>query len=159
MENRYQLMLNLAMSARYHQLAEKWYLRLNDFGTFLSLLAGSAVFAGLLGESALLTTVAAALVTIFAGINLVIGTARKATAQREQYRRVCDLEAKAHDIGNDDELRAEIKKIERDDGPIIEAFRCAAYHQNLLRWGHDTTEANAAKRDLHWWQRLQLFLV
>jgi len=159
MENRYQLMMNLAMSARYHQLAEKWYLRLNDFGTFLSLLAGSAVFAGLLRESTILTTVAAGLVTIFSGVNLVVGTARKATAQREQYRRFCDLEAKAHEIASDDELRAEIKKIERDDGPIMPAFVCAAYHQNLLRWGQDTRAADDAKRDLHWWQRLQLFLV
>ncbi len=159
MENRYQLMMNLAMSARYHQLAEKWYLRLNDFGTFLSLLAGSAVFAGLLRESTLLTTVAAGLVTIFSGINLVVGTARKATAQREQYRRFCELEAKAHEITSDEELRAEIKKIERDDGPIIPALVWAAYHQNLLRWGQDTKEAEKAKRDLHWWQRLPLLLV
>ena len=115
METRNQLMLNLAKSARYHQRAEKWYLRLNDLGTFLSLLAGFAVFAGLLRESALLTTVAAALVIIFSGFNLVIGTARKATAQREQYLRVCDLEAKAREIASDEALRAEIKKIERDD--------------------------------------------
>jgi len=152
-------MMNLAMSARYHQLSEKWYLRLNDFGTFLSLLAGSAVFAGLLRESTLLTTVAAGLVTIFSGINLVVGTARKATAQREQYRRFCELEAKVHEITSDEELRAEIKKIERDDGPIIPALVWAAYHQNLLRWGQDTKEAENAKRDLHWWQRLPLLLV
>src|SRR4051794_3398013 len=122
MENRYQLMMNLATSARYHQLAERWYLRLNDTGTFLSLLAGSAVFAGLLRESTPLTIVAAALVTIFSGINLVVGTARKATGQREQYRRFCDLDAKSHEIKDDEQLRAEIKKIERDDGPIIQAF-------------------------------------
>src|SRR6266498_975831 len=137
-------MMNLAMSARYHQLSEKWYLRLNDFGTFLSLLAGSAVFAGLLRESTLLTTVAAGLVTIFSVINLVVGT---------------ELEAKVHEITSDEELRAEIKKIERDDGPIIPALVWAAYHQNLLRWGQDTKEAENAKRDLHWWQRLPLLLV
>jgi len=152
-------MMNLAMSARYHQLAEKWYARLNDFGTFLSLIAGSAVFAGLLRDSTVLTTVAAALITIFSGVNLVIGTARKATAQREQYRRFCDLEAKAHEIVSDEELRAEIKKIERDDGPILPGLVWAAYHQNLLRWGHDVSSAVDAKRDLSLWQRLQLFMI
>src|SRR5262245_13101714 len=104
--------MNIAMSVCYHQLAEKWYLRLNDFGTFCSLLAGSAVIAGLLRSNELFSTVAAALVTIFAGINLVVGTARKATNQREQYRRFCELEARAHEITGDDVLRSEIKKIE-----------------------------------------------
>ncbi|MGH9844012.1 MAG: hypothetical protein ACREEM_35205 [Blastocatellia bacterium] len=115
MENRSQLMLNLAKTARYHQRAEKWYLRLNDLGTLLSLLAGAAVFAGLLRESSLLTTVAAALVMLFSGLNLLIGSARKATAQREQYLRVRDLEAKAREIASDEALRAEINKLERDD--------------------------------------------
>lgn len=158
MQNRYQLMMNIGMSARYHQLAEKWYSRLNEFGTFLSLLAGSAVFAGLLRENEVFTTIAAALVTIFSGINLVIGTARKATAQREQYRRFCDLEANAHQIG-DEELAAEIKKIERDDGPILPGLLWAAYHQNLLRWGQDTAAADDARRDLSLWARVQLFFV
>ena len=159
MENRYQLVLNISMSARYHQLAEKWYTRLNDFGTLLSLLAGSAVFAGLLRDSQMLTTIAAGLVTIFAGINLVVGTARKATAQREQYRRFCDLEAKAHEIASDDELHAEIKKIERDDGPILPGLLWAAYYQNLLRWGQDPAHAANAKRELSLWQRFQLLLI
>lgn len=158
MENRYQLVMNIAMSARYHQLAEKWYSRLNEFGTFLSLLAGSAVFAGLLRENEVVTTVAAALVTIFSGVNLVVGTARKATAHRELYRRFCDLEAKASQT-NDEELAAETKKIERDEGPILPGLQWAAYHQNLLRWGQDTAAADDAKRDLSLWARIQLFFV
>ena len=156
-ENRYQLTMNLGMSARYHQMAETFYLRVNDISLFINLVFSSAAVVLVLREHPMLAIGAAILVSVTTALSLTMGTVRKAQAHRDQYRRYVELEARAADM-DERIFAAEIARIERDDEPVIEAFRKKAYIDNLRRCGHEE-EAKTCDLDFDWLERLRLILT
>lgn len=144
-ESRYQVMLNLQMSARYHQLCESLYLRVNDVALFLNLTLSSAAIGGAIGQVPQVALVANIAITLAAALSVTMGSTRKAQAHREQYRRFVELEARTEEM-KDAALEAEIRRIERDDAPVIQAFRKRAYLDNLLRHGHEDEVKNSGVR-------------
>ena len=155
MENRYQMALNIDMSARYHHLCEGFYQRVNDLGLFLNIVLGSAAVGGAVARAPEVAIAAGALVSIVSALNIVMGTLRKAQAHRDQYRRYTDLAGRQQGMSEAD-IASAVHAIERDDAPVIEAFRKRAYLDNLLRHGH---EADAPALHFTLAERMRLALA
>lgn len=133
------LLFDVRRSVRYHVRRRRFLQFMQDFGTFLSVLFGSAaaasIFAGLSPWAALIPAVA---VTFTSSLSLVWGFGRKASLHSDLARRFIDLEREleAGRSNPTDELveRATSTRllIEADEPPVLRLLDVLC-HNELAR--------------------------
>jgi hypothetical protein len=157
MENAYELTLTVRMSARYHSLCERWFLKLNKLVTFFNVFLGSGVVATSLSDKPGLAAGMGVVIAFFSAVDVTYGTAQKAMQHRDLYRRYVQLDgAIARESLTAEEILARTRDIEADEPPIIKAFQIFAYRQNLAAHGQADHEPTVR---LSWFQRLMLAFV
>jgi hypothetical protein len=157
MENAYELTLTVRMSARYHSLCERWFLKLNKLVTFCNVFLGSGVVATSLSDKPEMAAGMGVVIAFFSAVDVTFGTAQKAMQHRDLYRRYVQLDgAIARESLQPEEILARTREIEADEPPIIKAFRVFAYRQNLAAHGQADHEPTVR---LSWIQRLMLAFV
>lgn len=154
----YDLLFGVRRSIRYHLRRQRFFERWHAFTNAVSVVFSSAVLAVLIGElSDFWVILAAAVVTLFAVTDLVIGTSRMATLHNELARRFIFLEKKTHKARADDpatltRLIDERLDIEADEPPPLRVLDCLC-HNELLRAMDYAPDCGQYAR-VRWWQRL-----
>jgi hypothetical protein len=157
MEDAYKLTLTVRMSARYHSLCERWFLKLNKLVAFCNVFLGSSVVGASLSREPELAAGMGLFIALLSALDVTLGTAQKATQHHDLYRRYVQLDgAIAKESLQQEEILARTREIEADEPPIIETFRVFAYRQNLAAHGHADHETTVRPS---WIQRLMLAFV
>jgi hypothetical protein len=157
MENAYELTLTVRMSARYHSLCERWFLKLNKLVTFCNVFLGSGVVASSLLSWPKLTAGIGLFIAFLSALDVTLGTAQKANLHRDLYRRYVRLDGDIASQGLEaDAILSRMRDIEADEPPIIETFRIAAYRGNLATHGQADHEPTVRPS---WIQRVMLAFV
>jgi hypothetical protein len=157
LENAYELTLTVCMSARYHSLCERWFLKLNKLVTFCNVFLGSGVVWTSFSSAPNVTAGFGMVIAFLSALDVTFGFAQKANQHRDLYRRYAQLDAAiARESLQPEEILARTRDIEADEPPIIETFRIAAYRQNLATHGQADHEPTVRPS---WIQRLMLAFV
>jgi hypothetical protein len=157
MENAYELTLTVRISACYHSLCERWFLKLNKLVTFCNVFLGSGVVATSLSSAPNVSAGFGIVIALLSALDVTFGFAQKANQHRNLYRRYVQRDAA---IGREsltaEEILARTRDIEADEPPTIKAFCVFAYRQNLATHGQADHEPTVR---LSWLQRLMLAFV
>jgi len=153
------ILWSIQRSQRYHARRSSFFSRWNKSTAFAGIVGGSAVFASL-GEAlpAQVATVAAALVVMISGADLVIGAADMARKHNDLRRRFCELEAdivgvetpEPTDLSRWKSLRV---SIESDEPPTHVALNILCENE-LIRARYETSKASNFMHPISPWKRL-----
>ncbi len=141
------LLFNVRRSARYHSHRQRHYDGLNQFVLFLALILSSASIAAFATEvgqmwGTWVQLLPSALVTVSAGLNLVVGAARKARLHADFVREYTNLERRlvAPD-GKTPEAVAGVTdsmlEIESSEPPILRVLDTICYNELQRAMGYD----------------------
>jgi hypothetical protein len=140
---RFHLLFGVRRSIRYHLRRRSFFETWNTLTQALAVIFGSAAIGGALKEGyALLAIVAAALVTIFSAVNLVVGTTRKARLHEELSKRFFALERELIEAGDYDvaalaKFKGKRLEIEADEPPILKVLDCVCHNELLRALGYE----------------------
>jgi hypothetical protein len=130
-------------SVRYHLYRRRTYERFDKFTNMLSVIFGSAAVYGMLEANwRPLALSAAAVVTIFSTINLVIGSSQRAREHGDLARRFIDLEKRLLGEPNPEALhqvKQERLTIEAEEPPPLLVLDCMCHNDQLRAEGYDDT--------------------
>lgn len=139
---RHNLLFDVRRSIRYHNRRRAFFDRLSLSNSAVSLIAGSAVVASILGDKTVAAAVAGFVVTAFSTLDLVVGTAQKARLHADLARRFIDLEkrlVRATDTGAAEllALKEERLTIEADEPPVLRVLDVLCYNEQAKAMGYD----------------------
>src|SRR5713226_3505669 len=138
----YGVLFSIRRSIRYHMRRVRFFDHLNLWATALSLLFGSATILALMGgKDSRWAVLAAALVTIFSVLNLLMGSTRRAREHNDLARRFITLEKgmvlieqpTEDDLKKYSALRLDI---EADEPPILRILDILCHNEQALAEGH-----------------------
>ncbi len=162
-EEQRNILWSIQRSQRYHARRSSFFSRWNKSTAFAGIVGGSAVFASL-GEAlpSQVATVAAALVVIISGADLVIGASDMARTHNDLRRRFCELEAEivgvespcAADIGRWKAARISIESNE----PTTHVALNILCHNELVRGRYEAERAAELMQHVGAWRRLTAHL-
>jgi len=150
----YGLQFDVRRSIRYHQRRRRFFDGVDTLANMLSVIFGSAVIYGILAANfQALALASAALVTVVATINLVVGSNRKAWLHADLARRFVELERQL--LAEPDaqalrQARAVRLAIEADEPPILRVLDSLCHNEVLRAQGQDTHSVGP----ISGWQRL-----
>lgn len=149
----YQALLDVQCSARYHSIAERWFVGFRRLTNFLNLFLGSAVAVTALNSMPGLASLSGIAVVLTSILDTVYDSAGKISQHRNLYQRYLDLESDIRQNGLSVEaIDAKIAQIERDEPPVNERLREIAYDANLRTAGHrERSELTGLNRFLANW--------
>lgn len=140
--------MDVRFSARYHMLVERWFLLLNDATTFVSLVLFSFVIWSLFKQIEWFAAAAAAVGALLQGVNLTLGSIRRAQVHRDLYKQYQELDAVLSARKLDlDAAEEAYRRLEINDPPVSSRFARIAYADNLKTHGYKD-EAALAEDDL-----------
>ncbi len=139
------LFFGVQRSVRYHNARRGFYDRLHVIASSAGVIFGSAAFVSSLeeiGAHVAVAPIAAAIVTVFATIDLVTGTTKKARLHEDLSRRFIGLEQSMVAVDNPSEsdlrkLTIERLAIERDEPPPYRVLDLACHNELARAWGYD----------------------
>lgn len=139
---RWEVLWAAQRSQRYHSRRSMFFDRWNKSTALVGVVGGSSVVASL-GSlfPPLIGLIAAAIVTLMSGIDLVAGTSEMARKHNDLRRRFCELESKIlSELSPNDESianwRAERLSIESDEPPIYVALDVLCYNELARSYSH-----------------------
>lgn len=155
---RYSLLFGVRRSIRYHSRRRQFFDRYRLFTNAVSVIFGSAAIAAVLSPLGKEYTVgAAAVVTVFSLVDLVVGSARMARLHEELCRQFIELEKEIISIPegqfteeNASRLTAVRLSIEADEPPVKRVLDSLCHNELLRAMGYDRGEFVRVK----WYQRL-----
>lgn len=139
---RHALLFDVRRSARYHSRRRAFYDRCNLFNSWVGVVFGSAtVMALLAGLGTGWAALAAALVSVVAAFDLVVGTSRQARLHADLARRFIGLEKKivAGAVPDDGLLAAwtqERLDIEMEEPPILRVLDALCHREQMRSMGY-----------------------
>lgn len=129
------LLFDVRRSVRYHTARRRFFDRLDQLTSMLGLVFGSTTVYGVMEKSTDLQPLAisaAAIVTVFSAINLVVGSAQKARQHADFAREFVDLEKRMNATPSE-QLLQEITHarlaIEAEEPPILRVLDCICYNE------------------------------
>lgn len=129
----YQALMDVRCSARYHHIAERWYLGLRRIANFMNLFLGSSAAVTALNDMPVVAAVSSLLVVAVSIVDNVY----------DLYQRFLDLEtAVLRNNTGKEEIKAATAQIEKDEPPENEHLSKIAYLANLVTYGHMTKAAS-----------------
>lgn len=148
------VLFDVRRSVRYHIRRRRFFDRLDQFTNMLGLVFGSTAVYGVMNDNADLKPLAigaAAIVTIFSAINLVVGSARQAREHADFARQFVDLEKKMNATLSE-QLLQEITHarlaIEAEEPPIMRVLDCICHNELCQALGYEE------RAKITWIQRL-----
>jgi hypothetical protein len=160
---RHKLLFGVRRSVRYHSRRRQFFDRYRLFTNAVAVIFGSATIVAVLSAVGKEYTVAAAaLVTIFSAVDLVVASSRMARLHEDLYRRSIDLEKRILSISEDQFSEEHLNKfttmrldIEVDEPPIKRVLDCICHNELARALGYGRDQFVEVK----WYQRLvaQLF--
>jgi len=131
------LLFGVRRSVRYHHRRRMFFDRLHIFTSSISVIFGSSAVLAALKEAPQLAASAAAIVAIFATIDLVVGTAKMARLHSDLARQFIGLEktiisAQKITGKNLKQFEAERLDIESDEPPVLKVLDSVC-HNELMR--------------------------
>lgn len=149
------LLFGVRRSVRYHNRRRRFCERYHTVTTALSVLSGAATVVMILQEiGPLAPSITAALVTILATFDLVVGTTTKAREHAELARRFIELEKKMITSAPDEErlkaFTAERLDIEADEPPPLHILNTICHNELARALGYGPDQLVPLK----WYQRL-----
>ena len=133
-------------SARYHMRREAFFDSWHKFSSALSVIFGSAAVGALLSDLVAnrWALIAAAIVSVFSAIDLIVGSATKARLHNDLRRRWLALECKLISADNTPAtiaaLRKEYLMIEADEPPVLRALDTICHCDLLQAEGYSADE-------------------
>ena len=155
LDQRHDLLFGVRRSVLYHTRRRAFFDWINQSTSALSLVMGSASVYGVLKEQAeTVALVAAAAVTVFSALNLVICSSRQARTHHDLAKRFIALERKIVCVAVPtlDQLAAwtdERLDIEQDEPPKLRVLDCMCHNELVRAMG--LGEKEMAK--IAWYQR------
>lgn len=149
------LLFGVRRSVRYHNRRRRFFERYHTITTALSVLAGAATVVMVLQElGPLAPSITAALVTVLATFDLVVGTTAKAREHAEFARRFIELEKEMLTSAPDEqrlkEFTAERLDIEADEPPPLHVLNVICHNELVRALGYGQEHLVPLK----WYQRL-----
>ena len=151
-DEKHDLLFGVRRSIRYHNRRRQFFETFNSSVTALSLVFSSATVYGVL-QSHNIALIAGSVVTMLTAINLVIGSAKKASLHHELSRRFLTLEKKMllqPDIESMKLWTEERLDIEADEPPILRVLDLICHNELARAMGCDKKYF----ADVSWYQRL-----
>lgn len=151
---RHKLMFGVRRSIRYHSRRQGFFERLHIVTSFIALMFSSAATVALFGDDALgVAKWLAFIVTAAAAVDLVIGTAGKASTHAVLARRFIQLEMRLLDATSEEDLTAAQRErlaIESDEPPVMHVVDMICHNEMLREMGYDQSHYAG----IRWWHRL-----
>ncbi len=138
----HELLFGVRRSIRYHNRRRSFFDSFNLTANAFSLILGSATVYGILQDQAqVIAMTSAALVSIFAAINLVIGSPTRARIHHDLSKRFISLEKKMSLCLDEDkeklaEFRAERLDIEAEEPPALHVLNCICHNELARAMGY-----------------------
>lgn len=149
---KHNLLWGIRRSIRYHDRRKSFFEWCHTMTTLLAILLGSATFFSLMREFVELQMASAALVTVTAALDLVLGFSRKAWLHDDLKRRFLALEIRTLREEDTASLEEERLRIEADEPAIMEALDILCHNDLLKSGGYEKSDGNYLQ--LPWWQSL-----
>jgi hypothetical protein len=151
------LLFSVRRSIRYHSRRCMFFDRLHTITSALGVIFGSATILAVLTEEGRQYAVwAAAIVTVFSALDLVIGTDRSARLHQDLARQFIGLEKRMVNLGDNRTVQdlkdctGERLDIESDEPPVLRVLDVLCHNELCRSMGHN--REHMAK--VAWYQRL-----
>ena len=137
------LLFGVRRSIRYHARRRMFFDRYRQFTSAIGVIFGSATIFTLLNDmDPLYPAIAAAVVTVFFAIDLVVGTAAKARLHDDLGRRFIELERRMElAVGRDEQSLAKFTaarlEIEADEPPVHRVLDLMCHNELLHAMGYE----------------------
>lgn len=155
---RHDLLFDIRRSVRYHNRRRRFFDRFHLVTNAISVIFGSAtIFVVLSALGNGYAVAAAAVVTIFSALDLVVGTSRMARLHDDLYRRFIALEQKVIAVAEEkvteedlSQFTSERLAIEADEPPVLRVLDSLCYNElaRAMGYGHQDFVK------VRWYQRL-----
>ncbi|MDR6915075.1 hypothetical protein J2X66_001940 [Pseudomonas sp. 3296] len=133
-------LFSVRRSIRYHQRRRGFYDRLDKTSNMLSLIFGSTAIYGILQTNTkTLALIASAAVTVFASINLVIGSAQRGRDHTDFMRKYVELEKRMLGIESEErllEVAAARLSIEAEEPPVLHVLNAICHNETMRAMGY-----------------------
>ena len=140
------LLWNVRRSIRYHSRRRRFFDNWHTISSAVSVLFGSATFFVLLAKAnPLIAEISAAIVTLFATLDLVVGTAASARLHDDLARRFIALEQELTQAGEptEENLPVLLNKrlaIEADEPPVLSVLNSMCHNELVRAEGRPESE-------------------
>lgn len=134
--SKYEVLMDVRYGARFGELNERFYRRLDVLFGFVGLFGGSGAVVGAVGSYTAVAAVSGALVAAFAIIERLVRPVEKAIEHSAFKKRFADLDARALKMQVDD-IEAELRRLQADAPLGIDSLSMPAFNANLRSNGRD----------------------
>lgn len=139
------LLFGVRRSVRYHTRRRQFFDRFNMFTSSMSVIFGSSAMYALLQDSPQQAAIAAAIVTLFASFDLVIGTAKSSRLHSDLARDFIELEkamvsTSVPSIKRLQEFTARRLDIEANEPPVLKVLDSICHNELIRAMGLDKKE-------------------
>lgn len=136
--------LDVRFGARYGELNERFYRRLDVAFGFIGLFGGSAVVVGAFGSYPWLSGISGVLIAACAIIERLVRPVEKAIEHRDFKKRFADLDARAPSIA-EAELQAALRRLQMEAPQGMASLAIPAFNANLRSNGRDDAVVRESK--------------
>lgn len=146
------LLFNARLSIRYHNRRRAFFDVVNLCASAVAVIFSSGAIGALLAKSTELAAWSAVVVTVFAGVNLVLRSSERARQHHDLTRRFIALEIKLIPATESQfsELYGEKLLIEADELPPLDILAVICHNDQVSAEGHGP----GRKVNLWFWQRM-----
>lgn len=123
----YEAMGDVSYNCRYYLMQQRLFAKLAGLFRFVSILSGSAAFAGVISSEPKLAGIAALVTSITTALDLIIDPAKKAYTCNEVHRRYREIDRQASKLSLK-ALEDKLAELRGFEAPTIEALRKPAYN-------------------------------
>lgn len=130
----YEAMGDISYNCRYYLMQGRLFAKLAGVFRLVSIVSGSAAFAGVISSEPNLAGIAAMIVSAITALDIIIDPAKKAYACNEAYRRYREIDRQALKLSID-ALEDRLAEMRAFEAPSIEALRKPAYNNSCEERG------------------------
>lgn len=149
--SKYEILLDVRYGARFGELNERFYRRLDLLFGFIGLFGGSGAVVGAIGSYPVIAAICGALVAALAIVERLVRPVEKAIEHCAFKKRFADLDARALKMPVDD-VEAELRRLQADAPLGIESLSMPAFNANLRSNGRD----DAVVKESMWQRTISL---
>lgn len=133
---KYVAVLDVRYGARYGELNERLYRRLDLLFGFVGLFGGSAVVVGAVGSYPMLSALSGGIIAACAIVERLIRPVERAIEHRDFKKRFADLDARASAMSADD-VEAELRRLQMEAPTGLSSLAIPAFNVNLRSNGRE----------------------
>lgn len=143
----YEAMGDISYNCRYYLMQGRLFAKLAGVFRFVSIVSGSAAFAGFISSEPKLAGIAALVVSAITALDIIVDPSRKAYVCNEAFRRYREIDRQAMKL-NLEELDERLAEMRCFEAPSIEALRKPAYNNSCEERGRLD-----CKLEVSFWER------